>query len=119
MAGEAMDEGDAPRRTSLANERTFLAWWRSGLTSLGVGIAVGRVVPELTGARRLPYALVGTAYALLGLGCVVYGARRRRNVDTAVRTGGFAPPDDRIVNAFVGATVLVAVATVALVVAAG
>jgi uncharacterized membrane protein YidH (DUF202 family) len=27
---------DAIRRTRLANERTYLAWWRSGLTALAV-----------------------------------------------------------------------------------
>jgi putative membrane protein len=39
--------GDASRRTRLANERTQLAWWRTGLTALAVGLAIGRVLPEL------------------------------------------------------------------------
>ena len=30
---------DATRRTRLANERTYLAWWRTGLTSLAVSLA--------------------------------------------------------------------------------
>src|SRR5437870_13076633 len=29
---------DATRRTRLANERTYLAWWRTGLTSLAVSL---------------------------------------------------------------------------------
>ncbi len=37
---------DATRRTRLANERTYLAWWRSGLTALAVGLAAGKLVPE-------------------------------------------------------------------------
>src|SRR5215208_1792549 len=39
--------GDASRRTRLASERTQLAWWRTGLTALAVGLAIGRVLPEL------------------------------------------------------------------------
>ena len=37
---------DATRRTRLANERTYLAWWRTGLTALAVGIGIGKLVPE-------------------------------------------------------------------------
>ena len=29
---------DASRRTYLAGERTYLAWWRSGLESLFIGV---------------------------------------------------------------------------------
>ena len=43
--------GDA-RRTSLANERTQLAWWRTGLTALAVALAVGRLVPEIGKGHR-------------------------------------------------------------------
>ena len=42
---------DAIRRTRLAAERTELAWWRTALTSIAVAIAVGRVVPELSGTQ--------------------------------------------------------------------
>ncbi|MGZ5314068.1 MAG: DUF202 domain-containing protein, partial [Solirubrobacterales bacterium] len=43
-----MDEArDATRRTRLANERTQLAWWRTGLTALAVAVGIGRVIPEL------------------------------------------------------------------------
>src|ERR1043166_8707504 len=40
---------DATRRTRLASERTYLAWWRTGLTAFAVAFGAGRVVPELTG----------------------------------------------------------------------
>jgi putative membrane protein len=40
--------GDATRRTRLANERTYLAWWRTGLTALAVGIGIGRIVPGVS-----------------------------------------------------------------------
>jgi uncharacterized membrane protein YidH (DUF202 family) len=37
---------DDTRRTYLAEERTLLAWWRSGLAALAVASAVGRLVPS-------------------------------------------------------------------------
>ncbi|HEV8450476.1 MAG TPA: DUF202 domain-containing protein, partial [Gaiellales bacterium] len=50
------DAQDATRRTRLANERTYLAWWRTGLTSLAVSLAAGKVVPQLSNAQRTwPY----------------------------------------------------------------
>ena len=55
-----MESGDATRRTRLAGERTQLAWWRTGLTSLAVGVGIGRVVPELNDS------LDKTAYVALG-----------------------------------------------------
>ena len=39
---------DATRRTRLANERTYLAWWRTGLAALGLSVAIGALLPALT-----------------------------------------------------------------------
>lgn len=38
---------DATRRTRLANERTELAWWRTGMTVFALALAVSRVIPDL------------------------------------------------------------------------
>ena len=76
----------ADRRTSLAVERTQLAWWRTGLTSLAVAIGVGRVVPELSEADTTwPYAAVGIAFALYGIALFAQGTRRGR---AEARRGG-------------------------------
>ena len=84
--------GDA-RRTSLANERTQLAWWRTGLTALAVSLAVGRVVPDLGhGHTQWPYTLVGVGFALYGIALIGYGSVRSRTVDQADARGEFAPP---------------------------
>ena len=49
MAEREFDEArDATRRTRLANERTYLAWWRTGLTSFAVAIGAGKLIPELS-----------------------------------------------------------------------
>jgi uncharacterized membrane protein YidH (DUF202 family) len=46
---------DAARRTRLANERTFLAWWRTGLTALAVCVALGRIVPGVSVGEANPH----------------------------------------------------------------
>ena len=55
---EPIDEArDATRRTRLANERTYLAWWRSGLTALAVAVGAGKIAPEVTGGSSWPFAI--------------------------------------------------------------
>jgi inner membrane protein YidH len=97
MTGERrqFNEGlDATRRTRLANERTYLAWWRTGLTSLAVALAAGKVVPQLANeSDTWPYQVIGAGFALLGIGCIVYALRRERQVEAALMRGEFVPPD--------------------------
>ena len=84
---------DATRRTHLANERTELAWWRTGLTALAVALGVGRVVPELDrGAMRWPYVVVGVGFALWGIMAIGYGSARRVGVEKALKKGQFHEP---------------------------
>jgi putative membrane protein len=90
-------DGDATRRTHLANERTYLAWWRTGLTSLGVAVAVGKIVPPLTSGASWPYEVLGVAFALLGGFFIAYGAMRMRTVREHVRRGEYVHPDERLV----------------------
>jgi putative membrane protein len=98
--GGRFDEaGDATRRTRLANERTYLAWWRTGLTSFAVAIGSGRIVPAVAGGTTWPYTVVGVAFAMLGVLCSVYAFTRYREVDDAVRRGQFVHADDRFVMA--------------------
>jgi putative membrane protein len=92
--GEAVD---ATRRTHLASERTYLAWWRTGLTSLTVGIGAGKIVPALTSGTTWPYTVIGAGFALLGVICIGYAAVRRREVDEALARGEFVRPDDRVI----------------------
>ena len=77
--GRRLDEGlDATRRTRLANERTYLAWWRTGLTAFAVSLGVGKVVPVLSDTSEWPYQILGAGFALLGVLCVAYGFFRER-----------------------------------------
>jgi putative membrane protein len=54
-------------RFSLANERTFLAWIRTGLALIGGGLGVAAFVPPL----RWPYLRQVIAATLLVLGALV------------------------------------------------
>ena len=88
--GEASLDGDATRRTRLAGERTQLAWWRTGLTALAVGVGIGRVVPALGDrATEWPYEALGVAFALYGVLLIAYGNVRGRLLEEAVERGGF------------------------------
>jgi len=88
------DAQDATRRTRLANERTYLAWWRTGLTSLAVSLAAGKVVPQLSKAHSTwPYQVIGAGFAVIGIACIGYGLRRERQVENALMRGDFVPPD--------------------------
>jgi uncharacterized membrane protein YidH (DUF202 family) len=43
-------------RTRLAHERTYLAWWRTGLAAgIAAGFGIGSVLPDVIGGTNWPY----------------------------------------------------------------
>ena len=68
----------------------------SGLTALAVGLAAGKLVPELSDGEAWPYELLGIGYSLLGISFILYGHRRQHEVEAAVRRGEWAPLDGRV-----------------------
>jgi putative membrane protein len=114
--GRFDDAGDATRRTHLANERTGMAWWRTGLTSIAVGLGVGKVVPDLSHGVEWPYAVVGVGYALLGVLLILYGTWRHRDVENAVMRGAFVHPHSAVLWGIAIAGAALGLATVALIV---
>jgi putative membrane protein len=114
--GGRFDEaGDATRRTRLANERTYLAWWRTGLTAFAVSLGAGKLVPALTDDSRWPYVAVGIGFALLGVVFVAYGFRRMRDVDEAIARGEFASPEQRLMGILAAVGVVLGVALIVIV----
>jgi len=81
---------DASRRTHLANERTFLAWLRTGLTAFAVAVGVGQVVPALTDRSEGPYVAAGVGFAALGVALVAFGLARAVAVERALWRGRYA-----------------------------
>jgi inner membrane protein YidH len=111
------ESSDALRRTRLASERTYLAWWRTGLTAIAVGIGAGGIAPKLVGEAHWAYVLVGTGFAALGVGLLVYALRRQEAVDQALDEGRFAPPDTRVLLVLTAAAAILGVLTVVLLLA--
>ena len=108
---------DQARRTSMAAERTWLAWWRTALGATAGALAVGRFAPQLLHVAAWPYILLGCGYASLAVALLIVGARRQRELEHALRTGGHAPLRFRTVGVFTVGGVALAVMTVVLVIA--
>jgi uncharacterized membrane protein YidH (DUF202 family) len=108
---------DQARRTSMAAERTWLAWWRAALAASAGALAVGRLAPELLDVAPWPYVLLGCGYGSLAIGLLIVGALRQRELERALRTGDHVPLRVRTVGVFTVGGVALAVMTVVLVIA--
>jgi uncharacterized membrane protein YidH (DUF202 family) len=109
---------DAPRRTQLAAERTWLAWWRTGLAAAAGAIGIGRLLPELIPGTTWPYAVLGTGYGLLGLALMGAAAVRQARVRDALHRNDFEELGGGWVLGFTAAGMLLTAFTIVLVVAA-
>ncbi len=109
------DEHEPDYRMSLAAERTFLAYIRTGLALAAAGVAVAGALPD-AGAKVLRQ-IIGLALVISG-GFVLAMARPRwKSVMAAMREGQPLPPfrlgavlSVALVAAMVGAAVIVVLA---------
>jgi putative membrane protein len=93
-----MDENSAPepqfgapsRRTYFAEERTILAWWRTGISSAAVALAVGCFLPHLAHLSRARFIALGAGYGALALFFVIEGNVRARASGRALEHNGYA-----------------------------
>jgi putative membrane protein len=106
---------DATRRTRLASERTYLAWWRSALAAFAVALGVGKLVPELTNGRTIGYEIVGVGYAVLGIAFMAYGYRRQHVMEKALAEGRFVPFERWAAFGFTAAGVVLGIATLVII----
>jgi putative membrane protein len=113
--GRFDEHGDATRRTRLANERTYLAWWRTGLAAFAVSLGAGRLVPAIAGGPQPLYSILGVLFAVLGVLLIAYGSRRGREVDEAISEGRYRQVDDRITTAIASLAVLGGVLLIVLI----
>lgn len=105
---------DGPRTMEhLANERTFLAWIRTGVAFIGVGFVVARFGGPLAG--NIPKGPMTLGLATIGVGALLtlYAALEYRGTFQAIETGVFRPRT-RMLYAVSGATVLLGVMAAAI-----
>ncbi len=117
MPEQPFDEArDATRRTRLANERTYLAWWRTGLTAFAVAFGAGKLLPELTKGTKWPYEVLGVAFGLVGVAFVLQGYLRQRRIEDALARGDYVPFDRHEALAFALVGAALGLATVIVVI---
>ncbi|HKP21697.1 MAG TPA: DUF202 domain-containing protein [Thermoleophilaceae bacterium] len=110
-------EADVVQRTSMAAERTWLAWWRTALAAMVGSLGVGRLAPELLDVAPWPYVVLGAGYAALAVGLLVTGARRQRELQQALDGDSVAPLSFSLVALYTAGGVVLALTTVVLVIA--
>ncbi|MBD0672068.1 YidH family protein [Streptomyces sp. CBMA156] len=85
------EEGEEPDyRFSLANERTFLAWFRTGLALIAAALAVAQFVPPH--ARGAAGTVLGAGLAVVGSLLCTMAYFRWRSVQRAMRHKRPLPP---------------------------
>jgi putative membrane protein len=110
------DDSSAEFRTRLANERTYLAWWRTAVAALAVGLGAGKVAPNLSGGAKWPFVVLGVGFALLGIACAGYAYSRQHAVSAAMDRGEFSHPDERVAGLLSGCAVVLGLLLIALLV---
>ena len=98
----------------MADERTWLAWFRTGLAAAAVAIAVGGVLPDLSTGVKWPYRLLGLGYGVLAAAILVLAAVRQRRFAEALQHGDPAPPLGPLVMWLTVAAVALTTATLTL-----
>ena len=109
-----MESAEA-QRMRLVYERTYLAWWRTGLAGIAAGFAVGRVLPEIVGGTNWPYIALGTLLAASGLAAMVYGIVHYRELQAALREDREPHTGEGFVLALAAVGIVVGAASVLLV----
>lgn len=89
-----MTSNDSRVRDHLANERTFLAWVRTGIALLGFGFLVAKLRFEL--APRTPGSLVGRAtlgvlFVAAGMATVLFALVHYSSIRRSIDSGSFKP----------------------------
>jgi putative membrane protein len=89
---------DSRARTHLANERTFLAWLRTGLSLVAVGLAAAGFLP-VDLVPGFPYVRSFSVLLVLsGTAMVVYGANRYVRAYKQIESGAYNPAGTAVVT---------------------
>lgn len=105
------------RRTVLAAERTWLAWFRTGIGVAAAAIGVGGVVPKLTNESSWGYVALGAGFAVLAAGVFGVGWQRQREIYNALEEDHDLPTGLRSIHVLTIAGGVLALATLVLLIA--
>jgi putative membrane protein len=105
---------DSRARTHLANERTFLAWFRTGIALIALGIAAAQFLTRGAGSGVPVVEIMATILALSGIFVVGIGAWRYGTGRDRIETATFRPANWSILVTTVAAiaTGIIAIAFV-------
>lgn len=105
---------DPDYRYSLANERTYLAWVRTGLALIAAGIAIRIFSVDVGGSALILVVAVG--FSLLGGLLTVTSYRHWLRVQAAMRRGEDLPSQQGPLILTVGMVLLAVIVTLGIIV---
>src|SRR4029077_9060596 len=97
-------------RTHLANERTYLAWFRTGITLIALGLAAAQFLTRDIESDWPIVRMLATVLVLTGVIVVGVGVYRYRSGREQIEARTFQPADRSIVVTSVAALVVGAIA---------
>ena len=95
-------------RTHLANERTFLAWARTGFTAIALGLGAAQLLEERRVAGLPINQAIAIVLVLFGLVLVLVGRWRYRQTAIGLRDGNYRTHRRMFEVVLVGTFVVVA-----------
>lgn len=104
-------------RTHLANERTFLAWSRTGFTTIALGLGAAQLLEERRVAGLAINQAIAVTLVLFGLVLVGLGRWRYRQTAIGLRDGNYRTHRRMLEVVLVG-TLIVTFASIAFIVGA-
>jgi putative membrane protein len=102
------------RRTVLAAERTWLAWFRTGIGVAAAALGVGAILPKLTDTSSWGFVALGGGYAVVAVAVFVEGWRRQREIYRAIAIDADVPTGINAIAALTVAGGLLALGTLVL-----
>jgi putative membrane protein len=103
---------ESVRRTQLAAERTWLAWWRTGIAATATSIAVGGVLPRLIEGSRGLFVALGAGYGIVAIAIFVAAYRRQMTVLTSIEDDQPVDVAPRVVLGLTIAAVVLSIGTI-------
>jgi len=84
---------DSVARDHLANERTFLAWIRTGFATAALGVVIARMqmitAPSNNGADPIFFKVLALVFIVVGGLCLISGSYRYAKVEYHMQNGQY------------------------------